>query len=70
MITGIFGDREWVGEVAAGLAILGCAAYRLASFQNGSLISVAAALVLAVTALGLFGARRAKPMRVDDKKSL
>jgi 4-amino-4-deoxy-L-arabinose transferase-like glycosyltransferase len=70
VITVIFGDREWVGRVVAGLAILGYAAYRLASHQFGSLTAVASALVLGVIVLGLFGARQTKPVRIDDKKSL
>lgn len=69
MITVIFGDREWVGRVVPGLAILGYAAFRLASHQSGSLTAVAA-LVLGVIALGLFGARQTKTVRTDDKKSL
>jgi uncharacterized membrane protein YedE/YeeE len=70
VITLLFGERAWVGRVVAGLAILGYAAYRLATHQSGSLTAVAAALALGVIALGLFGARHNAPTHVDGKKSL
>ena len=69
VITAIFGDRAWVGRVVAGLAILGYAAYRLASHQSGSLTVMAVALALGVIALGLFGARQTLPAHADETKS-
>lgn len=66
----MFGEPAWVGRVVAGLAILGYAAYRLASHQSGSLTAVAVALALGIIALGLFGARHKEPMHSDGKKSL